>query len=362
MKANDENINSDRININNDNNKNNDHKTPFFIRCLTSGLFLFLLFFIPFLATIAIKRQGYDKNNMLLYSAAAFCIASNLISIRMIFLHMFHWHLPNIQIYIVIILFMAPAFSTCSFVAIQYHSFGVYLHVLLDLYESIVLFAFFYMFIEMMGGEVNTVSILSEKDQSFAKHKCLCYCCCPVVKMGNPFYQEVKWGTLQFIILSTLSAFTVLIFYPLGYYDEDYFKWNNAYTYVTVLGIFSMVWAMYSIFMFFHAVKDELIHPKNWHPVRKFITFKLIIAISTIQTKILSVLVQYDVIKGVEQWNSEEVASALQHYLICIEMVIMAVANSFVFSYKECLPQEDHNLHLRNMDGNATKPLRDDLV
>lgn len=47
----------------------------------------------------------------------------------------------------------------------------------------------------------------------------------------------------------------------------------------------------------------------------------------------------YGVIGDVGNWSGEDVAGGIIDYLVCVEMVIFAIAHTFTFTYKEYLPE-----------------------
>ena len=307
-------------------------------RVLAILIILCLVITIPLLSYHAVKDYGVRKDVALFYSAACFTLIAIIISTRETYMHLMNWYIPRVQRLILIILFMVPVYGIVSWLSLRFHEYAVYLVMILSIYEACVIVAFVYLLIELLGGEKTLIVTLSTKDPSFGVHKrCFGLCCRPWI-MGKDFLLHCKRGVLQYVFFEILSALCVIIALPYGNYDEFQFGWDNIYTYVRIAHVSSLIYALYSLFKFFYAVQYELTYPRNWHPVIKFICFKAIIFFTLVQQLIIKALTIRGVIKEIGPWDAKHVASALQSYIICIEMVLFAIAHTFAYTYKECIP------------------------
>ena len=75
-----------------------------------------------------------------------------------------HYYMPNVQKFVVRILWMVPLYSMQSWLSLRFHESSLYIESLRDLYESYVLASFLYYIVELLGGEENIKMILSRKD------------------------------------------------------------------------------------------------------------------------------------------------------------------------------------------------------
>ena len=301
-------------------------------------VFSFVIIMTPILSHYAVKDYGVRKDVALFYSAACFTLISIIISTREIYMHLTNWYLPRVQRLILVILLMVPVYAVVSWLSLRFHEYVVYFVMILSVYESCVIVAFVYLLMELLGDQKALISTLSTKDPSYGVHKrCFGLCLKPWV-MGKDFLLQCKRGVLQYVFFEILSALCVIIALPYGNYDEFHFGWNNVYTYVRIAHVSSLIYALYSLFKFFHAVQYELSYPKNWHPIKKFVCFKAIIFFTLIQQLVIKALTIRGIIKEIGPWDAKHVASALQSYIICVEMVIFAIAHTFAYTYKECIP------------------------
>jgi len=301
-------------------------------------VFFLIIFLIPILSYYAVKDYGVRKDVALFYSAAAFTLIAVIISTREICMHLRNWYMPKVQRLILIILFMVPVYGILAWLSLRFHNYLVYFVMILSIYESCVIVAFVYLLMEILGGEKVLIVTLNKKDPSFGVHKrCFALCFRPWI-MGKDFLNHCKRGVFQYLFFETLSAVAVSIALPYGNYDEFQFGWDNIYTYVRFAHMCSLIFALYTLYKFFHAVQYELSHPRNWHPVKKFICFKAIIFFTLIQQIVIKVLTVRGVIKEIGPWDAKHVGAALQSYIICIEMVFFAIAHTYAYPYKECIP------------------------
>jgi len=100
-----------------------------------------------------------------------------------------------------------------------------------------------------------------------------------------------------------------------------------------------VLYAMYCLVKLFHAIKSDLRHPINWHPVGKFLCVKGVIFFTFWQDVGINFLKSHDIIGNVGNWSGDEVAGGVVDYLICVEMVFFSIAHLFTFTYKEYLPE-----------------------
>jgi len=112
------------------------------------------------------------------------------------------------------------------------------------------------------------------------------------------------------------------------------------------------MYALYVLVMLFHAVREELKHPVNWHPLGKFLCVKGVVFFTWWQGVIIFYAQNKGFIKPAGNWTGSEISNGLIDYCVCTEMVFFAIAHSYTFSYKEYLPSSIPP-DLRNLTLNA---------
>nr|GEX36661.1 protein LAZ1 homolog 1 [Tanacetum cinerariifolium] len=143
--------------------------------------------------------------------------------------------------------------------------------------------------------------------------------------LGPRFYQAVKIGIVQYMILKLICGLLAMIFQFLGIYGEGKFEWGYAYPYLALVLNFSQSWALYCLVQFYSVIKDKLAPIK---PLAKFLTFKSIVFLTWWQGVAVAFLFSMGALKGS---LAQELKTRIQDYIICIEMAVAVVVHLYVF-------------------------------
>lgn len=306
----------------------------------SSAIFLLLVF--PLLVNNAVHDARQGKTDFAaFYSAAAFVVITLVLSLREILSHLYNWYAPDVQKFVVRILFMVPLYSVQSWLGLRFHGPArVYIVTIRDLYEAFVIQSFVYYLIELLGGEDRMAELLSRKDAHLGGHGKIMSKFLVRWEMGKDFLHKIKHGVLQYVALKTvLTLLTTFVLLPSGLYGEGTFSWSSAYLYITIILNISVMYALYCLVKLFHAVKSDLRSPINWHPVGKFLCVKGVVFFTWWQGVGIYFLRSHGIIDDVGSWTGDDVAGGIIDYLVCIEMVFFAIAHMFTFTYKEYLPE-----------------------
>uniref|UniRef100_A0A8C2L7D1 Transmembrane protein 184C n=1 Tax=Cricetulus griseus TaxID=10029 RepID=A0A8C2L7D1_CRIGR len=145
-------------------------------------------------------------------------------------------------------------------------------------------------------------------------------CCCPPWAMGEMLLLRCKLGVLQYTVVRPIATVTALICEIVGVYDEENFRFSNAWTYLVIINNLSQLFAMYCLLLFYKVLKEEL---SPLQPVGKFLCVKLVVFVSFWQAVLTALLVKVGVIseKCTWEWQSADaVATGLQGFLIHMEV------------------------------------------
>ena len=180
---------------------------------------------------------------------------------------------------------------------------------------------------------------------------------------------------LQYVInrfvLTTLS----LILHVLGMYVEGDYSLDSPYLYLTLINSLSQTYALYALFLFYYASSAEF---KSIRPFEKFLSIKLIIFFSWWQGILIGFLVsgsQLDLnesflssrnstlssMEGSEvlsrkinsglsadQHATQHMADGIQDLLICMEMLIAAVAFTYSFPVADFIIKDEVSISVVN--------------
>lgn len=243
---------------------------------------------------------------------------------------------------------------------------AIYFETLRDLYESYVLYSFLQFLIQVLGGEESLILMLKDKSPTRGAHMWGLQWCVKPWLMGqpvrktvyerddtsgrrrpmkrviwtSPFFVKCKFGVLQYVLLKFVSAIFIMILELNGWYKEGNFTWKGGYLYICFLTNLSQCWAVYCLVFFYYATHTEL---SPIRPVGKFLSVKALVFFTWYQSVVLAILVSWGLIPEYtlkqQEWAAEDVAKAIQDYLICIEMFAAAVVHTFIFPHTEYSPQ-----------------------
>ena len=299
---------------------------------------LTFLIAVPMITYHAMIYEKTRPDFAAFYSAGAFVFITLVMSTTLIYNHLTNWYMPDVQKYVVRILFMVPLYAIQSLLSLRFHNARIYIVTLRDLYEAFVIQSFMYFLMELLGGEDTLVQTLQEKDPHYGIHLGFFQYVIPKWEMGFEFMANCKHGVLQYVVLKVFASVATATLEMLGMFHEGEFSWFSAYTYMAFIINLSQMWALYCLVKFYHATHDNLASPVNWKPLGKFMCIKGVVFFTWWQGVAIDVLKSYDLIGDIGQWDVNDVANGLQDYLICVEMFCFAIAHSFTFTHKEYLP------------------------
>jgi Organic solute transporter Ostalpha len=246
---------------------------------------IIMLILVPVVLYNALALRKLDTAA---YNSAYIMVCGTIVlSTRLVYLHLTHWYMPQVQKYVVRILWMVPIYAIQSYLSLRFHNSRVYITSIRDFYEAYVIASFVYYLMELLGGQESIIMILQRKDPNvYGKHVFPFRFVLKEWQMGLEFMLQCKYGVLQYVVFKT--TLTVLVFFceSIGIYGEGRFEWYFAYPYFCFFQNISVMYALYCLVLFFHVVNDELMTPINWHPLGKFLCIKGVVFVSFTTNKI----------------------------------------------------------------------------
>lgn len=332
--------------------------------------------------SVDLYRHGKQKHYIGWFSSAGFVLLTVPISVRLIVMHLTHWYQPNIQKYVVRIIWMIPIYSIESWFALRFKSLALYIETLRECYEAYVIFSFLYFLIALLGDEQQIITKLRLKSPEYGKHHWPVSLVVSPWGMGSELLSKCKMGVIQYVVIKNLSAIVVCLLASFGHYHEGRFHLNDAYLYQCVICNMSQLWALYCLVLFYFATREEL---APWRPVGKFLCVKLVVFFTWWQSIAISMLAASDLSRsdssreavegsGVDvvqdgseaaalevavvasEWTVTEVSKGVQDYLICIEMFVASIAFSYAFTHKDYLSPAQLQLQQQAQHRNKASP------
>ncbi|EXC35621.1 hypothetical protein L484_000780 [Morus notabilis] len=270
--------------------------------------------------------------------AGCFVVVAFSLSIFLILQHLRSYTNPAEQKWIVAVVFMVPVYATESIISLWNPKLSLACDILRNCYEAFALYSFGSYLVACLGGESSVIELLEnqskkqlskplleeEGENRIEQHKSLWNLFFRPYVIGKDLMTIEKFGLVQYMILKTLCAFLAFLLEIFGVYGDGEFKWYYGYPYMAVVLNFSQMWALYCLVQFYNVTHERLQCIK---PLAKFISFKAIVFATWWQGLGIALLHEFGVIP-----KEGKLQTALQDFLICIEMAIAAVAHVFVFS------------------------------
>lgn len=270
--------------------------------------------------------------------AGVFVLFTIPISLWTILQHLIYYTQPELQKHIIRILWMVPIYSIDSWIAIIYPNMSIYVDTIRECYEAYVIYNFMIYLLNYLTREYELAGRLGTKSQQ--KHV-FPFCCLSPWPMGGILIENCKQGVLQYTIIRPITTAIALVCELTGSYHEGDVNIHYAWIWIAFINNASQIWAMYCLILFYFATKDEL---EPIHPVGKFICVKLVVFASFWQALFIAIIVEVIPFEDKWGWHTrDQMTNGLQDFLICIEMLIAAVAHHFTFTYKPYVTAE-HNI------------------
>lgn len=211
---------------------------------------------------------------------------------------------------------------------------ALYVETVRDAYEAYVIYSFLYFLLEACGSEVRLCNRLREKPAAYARHHAPLHMCLRPWRLGSEYVARCKQGVLQYVLLKIVCTVAIVIMHHFDVYDEGSFSPSKGYVWVSLVGNISQLWAIYALVMFYQAAREELAHLR---PLGKFLVVKAVVFFSWWQSIVIAALVHAGVIGNgkIAGLRAEVAARGLQNILICVEMLLAALAHRYAFSYKD---------------------------
>ncbi|XP_038693470.1 protein LAZ1-like isoform X2 [Tripterygium wilfordii] len=270
--------------------------------------------------------------------AGASVILTLCLSMFLVFEHLSAYKNPEEQKFLIGVILMVPCYAVESFVSLVNPSISVDCGILRDCYESLAMYCFGRYLVACLGGEERTIEFMKRQGRSktplighekgTVKHPFPMNYILKPWKLGQWFYQVVKFGIVQYMLIKSLTAVLAVVLEASGVYCEGEFKWGCGYPYMAVVLNFSQSWALYCLVQFYTVTHDELAHI---NPLAKFLTFKSIVFLTWWQGVAIALLYAFDLFKSPLALGLQS-KSGVQDFIVCIE-----IANDVKFTVTQAV-------------------------
>lgn len=157
--------------------------------------------------------------------------------------------------------------------------------------------------------------------------------CFSKVDISDPYtFLSIKRGILQYVWLKPILCFLIVVMKATGTYQQNYIGLKSGYMWLGIIYNISISVSLYCLALFWYCLLDDL---RPFRPLPKFLCIKAIIFFSYWQGVLLAILVWTGAIPDVGYYTPDNIATAIQNTLMCIEMLGFAIGHWYAFTYKE---------------------------
>jgi hypothetical protein len=181
--------------------------------------------------------------------------------------------MPNVQVYVVRIIWMIPLYSIQSWLSLRFYTFALYIETIRACYEAYAIYSFLYFLIALLGDETQIVHALRRKPKDRGVHFWPLNYVFDSWEMGYQFLHHCKFGVLQYVVIKYISAIIVMILEKFNVYGDGSISIYRGYIYLCIIDAISQSWALYSLAIFYRGCEEEL---RPWRPVGKFLCVKMV--------------------------------------------------------------------------------------
>ncbi|KAI8825289.1 organic solute transporter subunit alpha/Transmembrane protein [Fimicolochytrium jonesii] len=258
-------------------------------------------------------------------------VTATTISFYTMFLHLKNYRRPDLQRLTIRILWMVPIYAIASFISLWSRGESDYIDTFRDMYEGFVIYSFFLLCINYLGGERALLAMLDERMRTH--HLWPFNLCFAPMDMSDPdTFLFVRRGILQYVILKPFISLATMIFRLTGHYPEGYIGWDSSYLWLSLLYNVSVSWSLYCLVLFYVQCSKDL---RPYRPMPKFICVKSIVFLTFYQGLGIAFLVWAGWIHDSEEYTVSRLAQLLQDCLVCLEMPFLAALHWYAFPWTD---------------------------
>ena len=203
---------------------------------------------------------------------ATVCAALSIaISWLTIMRHLLNYSDPKLQLYIVRILMMIPAYAVQTWLSMKYTDYYLWLNAGRDIYEAYVLYIFMQLLIQYLGGEKLLIVHLELKRKVRRPWPWHNY---TKINLDQTFFLRMKQGVLQFVIIKPITALLALVADRLEMYGDGSFAFDKAFIYLSFVNNVSVSISLMWLVLFYTTTEDRL---RPYRPLSKFLWIKAIL-------------------------------------------------------------------------------------
>ncbi|CAJ0839138.1 1738_t:CDS:2 [Entrophospora sp. SA101] len=163
------------------------------------------------------SSDNFAHGEIIRIVAGLFAVTATLLSTMSIWSHLKNYRKPALQRYVVRIIIMVPIYAISSWISLTSTNAAFYVDAIRDIYEAFVIYCFFNLLVNCLGGERSLLILLHGRPPT--PHLFPVNFFLRDIDIGDPYaFLFIKRGILQYVYVKPiLSLLTMLL------------KWANTY-------------------------------------------------------------------------------------------------------------------------------------
>ncbi|KAJ2721363.1 hypothetical protein GGI07_004033 [Coemansia sp. Benny D115] len=276
--------------------------------------------------------------------SGVFALVATIISAVHICKHLRNYTVPRQQRHIVRIILIIPVYSVISFLSYRFYRESPYYTAVRDCYEAFAIAAFYMLLLQYIGDSSagQKKAMLDKRGMKWT----FPFNCFEMRPAGRRTFVLLKWGILQYVIISPVDTVVTIIAHANGVFCPDSMRPKYAHFWVAIIDFISVSVAMYALVTLYRVIKEDI---KEQRPFLKFVAIKAIVFLTFWEGFVISWLGSNNihVIKGTKYWTKDNVVEGLTAMIICIEMVLFAALFIKAFPVEHRRPEGTRRTPMR---------------
>ena len=287
--------------------------------------------------------------------------------------HLVQTRQPQLRTYTIRVLMMVPIYAVEALLGLVVRDWSEILEVWRECYEAFTLFSFMQLMLSYLTMDATTLShsgasrvALNMKGRDPVPHAWPVNRFLATWTMGPQFLRNTLIGVFQYCVVMLVVTFLSLFTWMVGVYsNNESSSLKNSRTYLILIQSASQMWALYCLVLFYRATRQQL---RQIQPLHKFICIKLVVFFTFWQEWVIAYMAHTRFI-GVNDfptddvalkaasssasatgiasdWTTTEVANAINNFIICLEMLVFAIAHVYVFPPSDYIRAERMSIRL----------------
>ncbi|KAJ8609129.1 hypothetical protein CTAYLR_006076 [Chrysophaeum taylorii] len=286
-----------------------------------------------------VTDSRFERQNFLFraWIAGFFALAASILTVRHVYSHTTRMAFPEAQRKVLAILWMVPIYALTSWAAIVWPKAEDELQLASSVYEAYAVYMFFALLVAILGnGDGEDAAIAHGLPELVAQPFCTGVLSCSPGRLisGEHFMFRCKLATLQFVVFKPLLACAEYALLRFAQFRGALFDYTKPTLWITLLLNASVSLALAALFAFFHATQHSP-RLKLHTPWPKFLAIKAVVFMTWFQAVAISLALRLKL--GPKSFD-DDLASAFQNFLVCIEMFVAAMAHAHIFGADEWQP------------------------